>query len=181
MVVIRLARGGAKSRPFYHVVVTDSRSRRDGRFIERIGFFNPMAKGEEEYVRLAIERFDYWVGVGVRVSDAVKRLVDVQRQATDSSSKSNESVIVKKPVKARLKKSIKARQSEKTLVESVADTKPEKVASEIASPADKADDIVTKEVATGDTVAESKATQGASEEVLADRDVQISADAQITS
>jgi hypothetical protein len=152
-----------------------------------------MAKGEEEYVRLIIERFDYWVGVGVRVSDAVKRLVDVQRQATDSSSKSNESVIVKKPVKARLKKSIKARQSEKALVVNVEQAKPEKVAeikpdkinqkvaSEIASPAGKADDIVTKEVATGDTVAESKATQGASEEVLADRDVQISADAQITS
>ncbi len=60
MVVIRLARGGQKDRPFYHVVVTDSRNSRDGRYIERLGFFNPLAKGAEERLRLDSERIVHW-------------------------------------------------------------------------------------------------------------------------
>ncbi len=71
MVVIRLSRGGAKDRPFYNIVVADSRNRRDGRFIERLGFYNPMAGEGQEKVRLAQDRFNYWVGVGAKVSDAV--------------------------------------------------------------------------------------------------------------
>ena len=64
MVSIRLSRSGAKKRPFYHVVVTDSRNRRDGRYIERLGFFNPVARGQEERLRVDIERADYWIGQG---------------------------------------------------------------------------------------------------------------------
>ena len=60
MVTIRLSRGGAKKRPFYHIVVTDSRNRRDGRYIERIGFFNPVAKGQEIKLQMDLERADYW-------------------------------------------------------------------------------------------------------------------------
>lgn len=75
MVVIRLARGGAKKRPFYNVVVADSRERRDGRFIERVGFYNPMAAGSEQPLRLALDRVNYWAGVGAQVSPTVKRLV----------------------------------------------------------------------------------------------------------
>lgn len=78
MVVIRLARGGAKDRPFYHLVVTDSRNRRDGRFIERIGFYNPIANEKEERFRIANDRLDHWVGVGAQLSDAVKKLVKEQ-------------------------------------------------------------------------------------------------------
>lgn len=75
MVVIRLARGGAKGRPFYNIVVADSRCRRDGRFIERIGFYNPVASGKEETLRVNSERLSYWQGNGAQVSDTVARLV----------------------------------------------------------------------------------------------------------
>ena len=75
MVVIRLARGGAKKRPFYNIVAADSRNRRDGRFIERIGFYNPVATGNAEEVRVATDRLVYWQGVGAQLSPAVARLV----------------------------------------------------------------------------------------------------------
>jgi len=75
MVTIRMARGGAKKRPFYHIVVTDSRNRRDGRFIERLGFFNPIAKGSEESVRINRERVDYWLSQGAQASERVASLL----------------------------------------------------------------------------------------------------------
>jgi small subunit ribosomal protein S16 len=81
MVVIRLSRGGAKARPFYNIVVADKRCRRDGRFIERIGFYNPLARGGEEPLRVAQDRLAYWVGVGATPSDTVKRLIKQAPQA----------------------------------------------------------------------------------------------------
>lgn len=75
MVTIRLTRGGAKRRPFYHVVVTDSRNRRDGRYIERLGFFNPIATGNEEKLKLDLERITYWLGQGAQPSDRVGNLI----------------------------------------------------------------------------------------------------------
>ncbi|MGA1211831.1 MAG: 30S ribosomal protein S16, partial [Burkholderiaceae bacterium] len=75
MVVIRLARGGSHKRPFYHVVAADSRKRRDGRFIERLGFFNPVARGADPELRLSMDRVDYWTGVGAQVSPRVAQLV----------------------------------------------------------------------------------------------------------
>jgi small subunit ribosomal protein S16 len=75
MVTIRLARGGSKNRPFYHVVVTDSRNSRDGRYIERLGFFNPFARGSEESIRLDDERINYWKSVGAQPSDRVAKLL----------------------------------------------------------------------------------------------------------
>jgi len=75
MVTIRLSRGGAKKRPFYHIVVTDSRNRRDGRYIERIGFFNPVAKGQETKLEMDLERADYWVGKGAQPSERVAGLM----------------------------------------------------------------------------------------------------------
>ena len=75
MVVIRLARGGAKKRPFYNLVVADSRTRRDGRFIERIGFYNPMAAANEEGLRVAADRLSYWQQQGAQLSPTVARLV----------------------------------------------------------------------------------------------------------
>lgn len=77
MVVIRLSRGGAKARPFYNIVVADKRVRRDGRFIERLGFYNPLAKGNEEGLRIAQDRLSYWQGVGGQASPAVERLIKV--------------------------------------------------------------------------------------------------------
>ena len=75
MVTIRLSRGGAKNRPFYHVVVTDSRSGRDGRYIERVGFFNPLARGNEEKLRLDTERVEYWKSNGAQASERVAKLI----------------------------------------------------------------------------------------------------------
>jgi small subunit ribosomal protein S16 len=76
MVVIRLARGGAKKRPFYNIVVADSRERRDGRYLERVGFYNPMASGGEEPLRVVFDRVTYWKGVGAQASPTVQRLLD---------------------------------------------------------------------------------------------------------
>jgi small subunit ribosomal protein S16 len=75
MVVIRLARGGAKKRPFFNIVVADSRNRRDGRFIERVGFYNPIATKNEEALRLAVDRIAFWQQRGARLSDTVAGLV----------------------------------------------------------------------------------------------------------
>ncbi len=75
MVTIRLSRGGSKKRPFYHLTVTDSRRARDGRFIERVGFFNPVARGQEERLRIDTDRIEYWQGMGAQLSDRVASLV----------------------------------------------------------------------------------------------------------
>ena len=81
MVSIRLARGGSKRRAFYHVVVSDSRSPRDGRYIERVGFFNPQAREQEENLRLDSERIDYWISKGAQPSERVSHLIKQARKA----------------------------------------------------------------------------------------------------
>jgi small subunit ribosomal protein S16 len=75
MVTIRLSRGGAKKRPFYHLTVTDSRKSRDGSFIERVGFFNPVARGQEVRLQVDAERVAFWQGQGAQLSDRVAKLV----------------------------------------------------------------------------------------------------------
>jgi small subunit ribosomal protein S16 len=74
MVVIRLSRAGAKKRPFYHIVVTDSRRRRDGNYIESIGYFNPVARGQEVRLHLEVEKLTHWQSVGAQLSDRVREL-----------------------------------------------------------------------------------------------------------
>ncbi len=81
MVVIRLARGGSKKRPFYNIVVTDSRNPRDGRFIERLGYYNPMASGQAVKFHMAEDRLTHWIGVGAQMSDTVARLVKQAKKA----------------------------------------------------------------------------------------------------
>ncbi len=80
MVSIRLARGGAKKRPFYHVVVTDSRNSRDGRYIERLGYFNPRATGQEIRLNLDTDRISHWISKGAQASDRVSKLIKEQSQ-----------------------------------------------------------------------------------------------------
>jgi len=80
MVSIRLARSGAKKRPFYHLVAADSRRARGGRYIERLGFYNPIAKEGEEAARIDLERVDYWVSVGAQLSDRATKLVESYRK-----------------------------------------------------------------------------------------------------
>ena len=81
MVVIRLARGGSKHRPFFHIVVADSHNRRDGRFIESVGFYNPVANEKQERVRLQADRLNHWIAQGAQVSDAVAKLIKEQKAA----------------------------------------------------------------------------------------------------
>jgi small subunit ribosomal protein S16 len=85
MVTIRLARSGSKKRPFYHIVVTDSRNRRDGRYIERIGFFNPVATGEEVELQINLERIQHWLDQGAQASDRVSSLVKQYQKAQQAS------------------------------------------------------------------------------------------------
>jgi len=79
MVIIRLSRSGAKKNPFYHITVADRAAKRDGRFIERLGFFNPVAKGAAEGLRLDLERVEHWIGVGAQPTDKVKKLITKAR------------------------------------------------------------------------------------------------------
>jgi small subunit ribosomal protein S16 len=81
MVSIRLSRGGSKARPFYHLTVTNSRSARNGRFIERVGFFNPVARGQEERLRIDTERLEYWVSQGAQMSERVAQLINDSKKA----------------------------------------------------------------------------------------------------
>ena len=80
MVTIRLSRGGAKKQPFYHVVATDSRARRDGRYIERLGYYNPVARGDATETQLDMDRVEYWVSVGAQMSDRVAKIVKGYRK-----------------------------------------------------------------------------------------------------
>jgi len=80
MVTIRLARHGSKKNPFYHITVAERDARRDGRFVERLGFYNPVAKGQSEKLRVDLARLDYWLGVGAQPSDVVRSLVAQARK-----------------------------------------------------------------------------------------------------
>ena len=80
MVTIRLSRGGAKKQPFYHIVATDSRARRDGRYIERLGFYNPVARGDASTTEVNLERVSYWVDNGAQTSERVARILKTYRK-----------------------------------------------------------------------------------------------------
>lgn len=86
MVVIRLSRGGAKKRPFYHIVVSDKRRSRDGRFIERLGYFNPIASGKDVGLELNIERVQYWIANGAQASDRVKSLIKAHKETASQAA-----------------------------------------------------------------------------------------------
>jgi small subunit ribosomal protein S16 len=83
MVTIRLARGGSKKRPFYHLTVADQRNPRDGRFIERVGFHNPVARGQEEVTRINLQRIDFWIGQGAQPTDRVAGLIKAARKVAE--------------------------------------------------------------------------------------------------
>jgi small subunit ribosomal protein S16 len=86
MVVIRLSRGGAKKRPFYNIVATDRQNRRDGRFIERLGFYNPIASGKDTPLRIEMARIEHWVSRGAQLSPAVQRLVKMQASSAPAAA-----------------------------------------------------------------------------------------------
>ena len=86
MVSIRLARHGSKKSPFYHITVADRSESRDGRFVERLGFYNPLAKGQSESLRIDLDRVDYWMSVGAQPSDVVKKLIKQARKAVPAAA-----------------------------------------------------------------------------------------------
>jgi len=86
MVVIRMARGGSKKRPFYNLVATDSRNRRDGRFVERVGFYNPVGSDSSEKLRISLDRVKYWTDNGAQLSPAVERLVKTYSEKVSAAA-----------------------------------------------------------------------------------------------
>ena len=106
MVIVRLAKSGAKKNPYYFITVADSRKPRDGAFIERLGFFNPSAKGSEERMRFNIERLDHWIGQGAQLSDKVKELAKDARLSPDELQEKLER---KKEKRDKKKEAIKAK------------------------------------------------------------------------
>ena len=106
MVVVRLAKSGAKKNPYYFITVADSRKPRDGAFIERLGFFNPSAKGSEERMRFNIERLDHWIGQGAQLSNKVKELAKDARLSPDELQEKLER---KKEKRDKKKEAIKAK------------------------------------------------------------------------
>ena len=106
MVTIRLSRAGAKKRPYYHITVTDSRKPRDGRFIERVGFFNPIAQGKDVRLSIDHERVDYWVGTGATLSERVESLIKESKLTPEGLVK-----IQEKKEQLRLKKLAKKKEN----------------------------------------------------------------------
>ena len=93
MVRIRLARHGSKKRPFYHITVADQRRSRDGRFIERLGYFNPVARGNAQEYLIEMDRVDYWLSKGAQPTDMVKKLVSRARKETVEISSKEEATV----------------------------------------------------------------------------------------
>ena len=158
MVVIRLARHGSIHKPFYHVTVADRRARRDGTFIERIGFYNPIAKGKAERLRIDLARVDYWVGQGAQTSETVSRLVKEARRAdqigpteeADQPEAIVESVETETPESA----------SDAPVEASASDDSPAEAVAEASTAEVKSDEDTVEAVAT-DTAAEDDAAEEA--------------------
>lgn len=93
MVTIRLARGGRKERPFYHIVVADSQKPRDGRYIERLGFYNPIASGKETMLQIAEDKVNYWISQGAQPSEQIKNLLKRSKNCINSSNKTDDQMI----------------------------------------------------------------------------------------
>ena len=133
MLTIRLARAGAKKRPFYHVSVADSRMPRDGRFVERVGYYNPIASGQEVKLELDIERIDYWVSKGAQPSDRVLNLLKQNKETPEQTAKR---LAAKEALR---QKKLAKRLADKDPVEEVAEAPAEEAAPvEEAAPAEEA-------------------------------------------
>ena len=172
MVIIRLSRGGSKKTPFYNVVVADSRNRRDGRFIERIGFYNPMAKIGTEALRIDNERVTHWKGHGALLSDSVNRLVKLHAKGPEAivalKKKDADKVEVRKAKEAakkaeELKVAMDAKEAEEKAkaAEAAAAPAPEAAPVEAAAPE------VTTEAAPVEAAPEAAAPEATPTEAVA--------------
>ena len=125
------SRGGAKKRPYYHIVATDSRSRRDGRYIERLGFFNPVARSSAEPIRIDLERVDYWVSNGAQLSDRVEKLVKSYRKfgsEEDPAAVKRDAKKAARKAKMKAAKAAPAEEAAEEVVEAAAEESTEEAA-----------------------------------------------------
>mgnify|MGYP003323297454 CR=1 FL=1 len=143
MLTIRLARSGAKKRPFFHVSVADSRMPRDGRFVERVGYYNPIASGQEVRLELDVERIDYWIGKGAQPSDRVLNLLKQNKETPEQTEKRLSLKESKR--KLKLAKKLAAKEPEEAPAEEAA---PEEapVAEEVAPEEAPAEEAASEEV-----------------------------------
>ena len=133
MLTIRLARSGAKKRPFFHVSVADSRMPRDGRFVERVGYYNPIASGQEVRLELDLERIDYWIGQGAQPSDRVLNLLKQNKETPEQT----EQRLASKDIK-RQKKLAKKLADKEPIEEASAEAATEDAPAEEAAPVEEA-------------------------------------------
>jgi small subunit ribosomal protein S16 len=139
MVVVRLAKSGAKKNPYYFITVADSRKPRDGAFIERLGFFNPSAKGSEERMRFNVERLDHWISQGAQLSDKVKELAKDARLSSDELQAKLDAKKDKRTKKKEALKAQKIAELEAQAKEAPAEEAPaEEAAAEAEAPAEEA-------------------------------------------
>ena len=154
MVTIRLSRAGAKKRPYYHITVTDSRKPRDGRFIERVGFFNPIAQGKDIRLSIDHERVDYWVGTGATLSERVESLIKESKLSPEEILKVEE-----KKEQLRLKKLAKKKENKEAPAEEGAEAPAEEAPAEEAAeaPAEEAAEAPAEEAPVEEAPAEEAA------------------------
>ena len=163
MLTIRLARSGAKKRPFYHVSVADSRMPRDGRFVERVGYYNPIASGQEVRLELDLERIDYWIGQGAQPSDRVLNLLKQNKETPEQTEKR----LAAKEVKRQKKLAKKLAEKEPVVEEAAAEEAPaEEAAAAEEAPAEEA--AVEEAAAEEPAVEEAPAEEPAVEEAPAE-------------
>ena len=168
MVVVRLAKSGAKKNPYYFITVADSRKPRDGAFIERLGFFNPSAKGSEERMRFNVERLDHWISQGAQLSDKVKELAKDARLSPDELQAKLDA---KKDKRAQKKEAIKAQKIadlEAQAKEAAEEVTEEAPAEEEAAPEVAAEEEAPAEEVTEEAPAEEEAPVEESEEESSD-------------
>ena len=134
MVVIRLSRSGAKKNPYYFITVADSRKARDGAFIERLGFYNPSAKGQEEILRIDIEKIDEWVSKGAQVSDRVKRLIKDSKLTPEELDARKAAKKDKADAKKAAALAAKQEEIKKQAEEAAEEAAPEEAPAEEAAP-----------------------------------------------
>ena len=157
MLTIRLARSGAKKRPFYHVSVADSRMPRDGRFVERVGYYNPIASGQEVRLELDLERIDYWIGQGAQPSDRVLNLLKQNKETPEQTEKR----LAAKEVKRQKKLAKKLAKKEPVVEEAAAEEAPAEEAPAEEAPAEEAP---AEEAAAEEAPAEEAAAEEAAAE-----------------
>ena len=165
MLTIRLARGGAKKRPFYHIVVAEKTSPRDGRFIERLGFSNPLAAGQAEPLRLNLARYEHWREVGAEPSATVMRLVRTAKRKQEAAAQKAATQEIAAQEAAAQAAVAEAAAEAATEQAAVAET-----AAQTAAEQEAAAEAATQEAAEQEAAAESAAQEAAKQEKAAHRD-----------